>query len=66
MKEWTLDQIILAPGAAEVDLDLRAREIEVLRKENADLRAGINEAITGGSQQEMRIMLKSLLDKGGA
>lgn len=67
MKEWTLDQIILAPGGAKVDLESRAREIEVLRKENADLRAGINEIPEmAGVSNGVKTMCRSLLNKGGA
>lgn len=67
MKEWTLDQIILAPGGAKVDLERRAREIEVLRKENADLRAGINEIPEmAGVSNGVKTMCQLLLNKGGA
>lgn len=67
MKEWTLYQIISAPGAAKIDLEKRAREIEVLRKENADLRAGINEIPEmAGVNHGVKTMCQLLLNKGGA
>lgn len=66
MKQWTLDQIILAPGGAKVDLEKRAQELEVLRKENADLRAGISKLIEGFDRTTIKRKLQSLLDQGGA
>lgn len=67
MKEWTFDQIVQAPGSALHDLDLRAQELKALRKENADLRAGINEIPEmAGVSDGVKTMCRSLLNKGGA
>lgn len=68
MRDWTMDQVILAPGAATKDLDLRKTEIEALRKENEELRAGIGKLsrIKVGTLAGIKKRLASLLDIGGA
>lgn len=68
MKEWTFDQIILAPGGAKRDLDLRKQELEVLRAENARLRQGVA-LIAGlkvGTLAGIKRACDALLDEGGA
>lgn len=68
MRKWTMDQILMAPLAAVKDLELRRTEIEALRKENEELRAGIGRLshIKFGTLSGIKKRLQSLLDIGGA
>lgn len=68
MRDWSMDQVILAPGAAKRDLDLRRTEIEALRKENEELRAGLGRLsrVKFGTLSGMKKACLRLLDIGGA
>lgn len=68
MKKWTLDQIILAPGDAKKDLELREAELEVLRAENSALREGIARigGLKVGTLAGIKRACAELLNKGGA
>lgn len=68
MHKWTMDQVILAPLKAANELNLRKTEIEALRKENDELRAGIGRlsGIKFGTLSGIKKRLQALLDIGGA
>lgn len=68
MRDWTMDQVLMAPLVAIKELDLRRTEIEALRKENEELRAGIERLteIKVGTLSGIKKRLRALLDIGGA
>lgn len=68
MRDWTMDQILMAPLAAKRDLDLRKTEIEALRKENEMLREGLGRLtrVKVGTLAGMKRACARLLDIGGA